>query len=142
MADMGCKNRLVIVKEKITTESQAFMDLTEWTPKPEWSCKVLGLDYEERQKFCQLLDDDDDGHLEVREMIEVYDQRASNLIPILEKMDYEYYNVSDNADIVTNDRVRAGTRESPENYQSRLVPGILLPSLDRVVVTWRFLKKL
>ena len=63
----------------------------------------------------QLLGFDPNAHnfhtlLGQEETIEFYDQRASKLIPTLEKMDYKFYNVSDNADIVANDKVVATWR--------------------------------
>lgn len=103
---MGWKNCLVIVKEKINPINYS---------DGSWSCAVLGLDNEEGAKFCQLLGLDPNAHnfhtlLGQEETIEFYDQRASKLIPTLEKMDYKFYNVSDNADIVANDKVVATWR--------------------------------
>ena len=108
MAGMGYKNRMVIVKEKLVSE---YCD--------PWGCRVYGLDNDEREAFYKLLVDVGDENTEfypnTSQLIVVCRIRASELGPLLEKLDYEFYNVSDNADTVTN---------------------------DNVVVTWRFMKKI
>ena len=99
--DMGCKNRLVIVKERL--QARDF--------DTGFTCTVYGLCKDEKQKFFRLL-----GITGIAsECFDLGCQRASKLIPMLEKMDYEFYNVSDNADAITD---------------------------DKVVVTWRFMKKI
>ena len=99
--NMGCKNRLVIVKEKLELER----------------CTVYGLDNDEREEFYQLLCVDEFTRLlpSCAKRIVLDQQRASKLIPVLEKMNYVFYNVSDNADTITDWKVE---------------------------VTWRFMKKI
>ena len=105
MANMNSKNRLVIVREE-------FDDFR--------SCTVYGLDNDEGEEFCLSLPFEDEiHHTRIRPdqrngLISLFNQRASKVFPILEKMGYELDNVSDNADIVTG---------------------------YKVIVNWRFMKK-
>ena len=99
MPDEFGKNRMVFVREDIKPED---------TP----SCKVYGLDTDERElvrlKSIEIT-------IEYHGKCLFLKDRASSIIPILESIGYEFYNVSDNVDGM---------------------------DAENVVVVWRYMKKI
>ena len=108
-------NRLVIVMEDIQQKR----------------CTVTGLDHDEMEKFCFLAEAKTEDQKEKTEiencrsnitdigLLLIRKHRASKIIPILESMDYEFYNTSDNAGADEMKTVGFG-----------------------IVVCWRFAKKI